>query len=31
MARSRNPNWGKPPQPVSVVLTEFEMEVERLG
>jgi len=26
-----NPNWGKPPRPLPVVLTEFERQVERLG
>ena len=26
-----NPNWGKPIQPVPALLTEFEMQVERLG
>jgi hypothetical protein len=30
MARRGNPNWGKPPQPLPWLLTEFEMEVERL-
>jgi hypothetical protein len=31
MARRGNPNWGKPPQPLPCLLTEFDMEVERLG
>jgi hypothetical protein len=26
-----NPNWGKPPQPLLALLTEFEVQVERLG
>jgi hypothetical protein len=26
-----NPNWGKPPGALPVLLTEFEMQVERLG
>jgi hypothetical protein len=26
-----NPNWGKPLQTVPALLTEFEIEVERLG
>ena len=26
-----NPNWGKPLQPVPALLTEFEIEVGRLG
>ena len=26
-----NPNWGKPPQPLRALLTEFEMQVKRLG
>jgi len=26
-----NPNWGKPLQPIPALLTEFELEVERLG
>ena len=26
-----NPNWGKPLQPIPAFLTEFELEVERLG
>jgi hypothetical protein len=26
-----NPNWGKPPARLPVLLTEFEVEVERLG
>ena len=26
-----NPNWGKPLQTLPVLLTEFEMQVERLG
>lgn len=26
-----NPNWGKPLRPVPALLTEFEMEVARLG
>jgi hypothetical protein len=26
-----NPNWGKPLPPVPALLTEFEMQVERLG
>jgi hypothetical protein len=25
-----NPNWGKPLEPLPVLLTEFEIEVERL-
>ena len=30
--RSRgNPNWGKPLQALPVLLTEFELQVERLG
>jgi len=29
--RRGNPNWGKPLQPVPVLLTEFEAEVARLG
>jgi hypothetical protein len=28
--RRGNPNWGKPPQPIRTLLTEFEMQVERL-
>ncbi len=26
-----NPNWGKPIPPIPTLLTEFEMQVERLG
>ena len=26
-----NPNWGKPLRPIPALLTEFEIEVERLG
>ena len=26
-----NPNWGKPPAPLPVLLTEFEVQVERRG
>jgi len=26
-----NPNWDKPPAPLPVLLTEFEVQVERLG
>jgi len=26
-----NPNWGKPLRPVPALLTEFEMQVDRLG
>ena len=26
-----NPNWGKPVQAIPVLVTEFEMQVERLG
>jgi len=26
-----NPNWGKPILPIPALLTEFEMQVERLG
>ena len=26
-----NPNWGQPPQPLPVLPTEFEMQVQRLG
>ena len=26
-----NPNWGKPPAPLPVLLTRFEGQVERLG
>ena len=26
-----NPNWGKPPAPLPVLLTEFEVQVEQLG
>ena len=29
--RRGNPNWGKPPQPPAALLTEFEVQVERLG
>jgi hypothetical protein len=29
--RRGNPNWGKPPARLLVLLTEFEMQVERLG
>jgi hypothetical protein len=29
--RRGNPNWGQPPRPHPVLLTEFEMQVERLG
>ena len=28
--RRGNPNWGKPPQPPAALLTEFEMQVQRL-
>jgi hypothetical protein len=31
MAGRGNPNWGKPTQPVPVLPTQFEVEVERLG
>jgi len=31
MTRRGNPNWGKPILPVPALLTEFEMEVARLG
>jgi hypothetical protein len=31
MARRGNPHWGKPLQPIPCFLTEFEIEVERLG
>ena len=31
-ARKRgNPNWGKPPQPIPAIATEFELQVKRLG
>jgi len=26
-----NPNWGKPPQPVPAIATEFELQAQRLG
>ena len=26
-----NPNWGKPIPPIPTLLTEFELQVERLG
>jgi hypothetical protein len=26
-----NPNWGKPFQTIPVLMTEFEIQVERLG
>lgn len=26
-----NPNWGKPLRPVPALLTEFELQVQRLG
>jgi hypothetical protein len=29
--RRGNPNWGKPPSPVPVLATEFEMQVDWLG
>jgi len=29
--RRGNPNWGKPPQPLLALLTEFELQVEKLG
>lgn len=29
--RRGNPNWGKPFQTIPVLVTEFEMQVERLG
>jgi hypothetical protein len=29
--RHGNLNWGKPPGPLPAVLTEFEIQVERLG
>lgn len=29
--RRGNPNWGKPPLPLPVLVTEFEMQVKRLG
>jgi hypothetical protein len=29
--RRGNPNWGKPPEPIRTVATEFEKEVNRLG
>jgi len=29
--RRGNPNWGKPPQPLPALLTEFETQVKRLG
>jgi hypothetical protein len=31
MAGRGNPNWGRPPQPLPALLTQFEVEVERLG
>ena len=31
-ARKRgNPNWGKPPQPIPAIATEFELQARRLG
>jgi len=31
-ARKRgNPNWGKPPQPIPTMATEFELQARRLG
>jgi hypothetical protein len=29
--RRGNPNWGRPPARLPVLLTEFEVQVERLG
>jgi hypothetical protein len=29
--RRGNPNWGKPPVPLPTLVTEFEMQVKRLG
>jgi len=29
--RRGNPNWGKPPLPLPTLVTEFEMQVKRLG
>ena len=29
--RRGNPDWGKIPRPIPALLTEFEMQVERLG
>ena len=26
-----NPDWGKPPQPIAAIATEFELQARRLG
>jgi hypothetical protein len=31
MAQRGNPNWGKPMLPASVLVTEFDLEVRKLG
>ena len=31
MARRGNPNWGKPMLPASVLATEFDLQVRKLG
>jgi hypothetical protein len=31
MAKRGNPNWGNPLLPIPALLTEFEIEVARLG
>ena len=31
MARRGNPDWGKFPQPIPALPTEFDLEVKRLG
>lgn len=31
MTKRGNPNWGKPPEPIPAIPTQFELQVKQLG